>query len=528
MVAASVHVSRREDALVARITTAGSSTSVLKQAGSRLASVPGGVTEDWYFDLGAHGLTYYELGTVPGGINATPSVRHAKGELMVLNTRLSTYPIRPLWSGHSLTFVVPLRLIPRLGRKFTWSASAYAIENNLPAGLADYRTKCPYGAAVMSVRSGRRSQPPSSHMFLLAAQRAWRAGTGTAGGYLQDGPWMATLTSLREAEHASHLNGPSLASMRSAVSALRNLLKLPDAMLTSAEMNAESRDIRDVNSVLQTPKLYVGQSTAASATSGTRGSFRGSTTGSGGMVFAEPGAASWQDYLAEIRHSITQGTLPGVAAVSEVSLKCSHFEMQIGAAFTCSLLSPTGESGVLVGEITAPRGTLGREWVGSTTFLCSQLTGAEQALLRSTGQPCLEGSGDAGSSGPGLGTSSSGAPGSIARSLMYSYFSDIDASNYTGAWLLLTPQLQLRQGSERQFMASLSTTSDTGVKVSVVTQTVKLMRLHVRFTSHQAPSDGPGRDSCDQWRLTYTLEASAGKWLIAQTVPTSGAGYRPC
>jgi len=233
---------------------------------------------------------------------------------------------------------------------------------------------------------------------------------------------------------------------------------------------------------------------------------------------------------------MTQGIFPGVGAVSELSIQCSHFKMQIGAAFICSLSSPTVGSSVLVGEITAPRGTFGREWVGSTTFLCGQLSRAEQAVMKATGQPCLEGSTGTGSSGrvpdtSNAGTSSSnvsGAQVSRVRAVMSTYFADIDAADYPGAWALLTPGLQQRQGSERQFAASLSTTNDTDVRMSVLTQTTTIARLYVSFTSHQAPSDGPSGGSCDRWRLTYTLEPIAGRWLLAQTSSAGGSGYVSC
>lgn len=109
------------------------------------------------------------------------------------------------------------------------------------------------------------------------------------------------------------------------------------------------------------------------------------------------------------------------------------------------------------------------------------------------------------------------------------YFGGINTGDYAAAYNVFSPRL--RSGFTEQSFANGDATSYDSEETVLAAHTIDSTTVQVAlaFTSLQTPDNGPNRDTCDNWTLTYTMiEGSDGAWLIDRTQPYHGVSHTSC
>lgn len=138
--------------------------------------------------------------------------------------------------------------------------------------------------------------------------------------------------------------------------------------------------------------------------------------------------------------------------------------------------------------------------------------------------------------GPGQTSATVPAPGNIGpgaargiASTFEAYFDGINSGDYATAYAQLNPRNHLADG-EAAFAEADSTSYDSDFRVlNAERMSGHSAKVGLAFTSIQRADKGPNGDTCDRWRLEYTMVRIAGYWYIDSAAPYDGASnHTPC
>ncbi|MHB1787192.1 MAG: S1C family serine protease [Acidimicrobiales bacterium] len=123
---------------------------------------------------------------------------------------------------------------------------------------------------------------------------------------------------------------------------------------------------------------------------------------------------------------------------------------------------------------------------------------------------------------------SASADGPGIASALQTYFDGINTGDYTTAYNQLGPDAQAKTNFNT-FVSNDASSFDFGVVLNTVNPTASgTDTANVTFTSLQNPGAGPHGESCDYWRLDYTMVSSGGTWLIEAAVGHNGTAAISC
>jgi hypothetical protein len=113
--------------------------------------------------------------------------------------------------------------------------------------------------------------------------------------------------------------------------------------------------------------------------------------------------------------------------------------------------------------------------------------------------------------------------------MLSTYFSAINARDYTAYYALLSPQQQ-QQISQSQFSKGFASTKDLGETLqSLSAGPGGTTVASVTFTSHQNPANSvDGHQSCTRWRISLYLQHSGNGYVIAKPPSSYHASYAAC
>jgi S1-C subfamily serine protease len=95
------------------------------------------------------------------------------------------------------------------------------------------------------------------------------------------------------------------------------------------------------------------------------------------------------------------------------------------------------------------------------------------------------------------------------------FASSINTGRYDAAWAMYSPNLKRALGGRvAPWAAGLTSSYWTTIDVERAASHGDRATTDVRFTTLQAPADGPDHQSCSDWLVRYTMVRSGSAWLI--------------
>ena len=120
-------------------------------------------------------------------------------------------------------------------------------------------------------------------------------------------------------------------------------------------------------------------------------------------------------------------------------------------------------------------------------------------------------------------TDRSGHPdGAAIGHAFATYVNGINSGDYASAYAVLSPRDQ-QKVSYRDFSHGIVSSFIVDLSIGRITSAPGGDKVDVRFTSVQDPAYGVHGQDCSNWRLTYTMVQSAGRWLIDAAIPRPGS-----
>jgi hypothetical protein len=108
------------------------------------------------------------------------------------------------------------------------------------------------------------------------------------------------------------------------------------------------------------------------------------------------------------------------------------------------------------------------------------------------------------------------------ETLLSHYFHGINSHSYAEYASTLNPEQQAKQ-SQAQFNSGYSSTADSGMTLTSLTDNGNGLTATVRFTSHQAPAQSADNSTCNAWTLNLYLVPHGSSYLIGP----APSGYQP-
>lgn len=108
------------------------------------------------------------------------------------------------------------------------------------------------------------------------------------------------------------------------------------------------------------------------------------------------------------------------------------------------------------------------------------------------------------------------------ETLLSHYFHGINSHSYAEYAGTLNPEQQAKQ-SEAQFNSGYSSTTDSGMTLTSLTDNGNGLTATVTFTSHQAPAQSADNSACNAWTLNLYLVPHGSGYLIGP----APSGYQP-
>jgi hypothetical protein len=112
--------------------------------------------------------------------------------------------------------------------------------------------------------------------------------------------------------------------------------------------------------------------------------------------------------------------------------------------------------------------------------------------------------------------------GPQVETLLSHYFHGINTHSYPEYASTLTAE-QLAKQTQSQFNAGYSSTTDSGMTLTGLSDTGSGLTATVTFTSRQAPAQSVDKSACNAWTLNLYLVPQGTGYLIG----TAPAGYTP-
>ena len=107
------------------------------------------------------------------------------------------------------------------------------------------------------------------------------------------------------------------------------------------------------------------------------------------------------------------------------------------------------------------------------------------------------------------------------------YFDAINRHDWAGAWNEFTANEQ-QKVSQAKLARGSATTQNSDIVLQSLTPLRDGQLAVVTFQSTQDPEDGPDGQSCNRWKLGYTLKLSSGGWKIDAASAQGGTGHTSC
>ena len=112
--------------------------------------------------------------------------------------------------------------------------------------------------------------------------------------------------------------------------------------------------------------------------------------------------------------------------------------------------------------------------------------------------------------------------------MLSTYFSAINARDYTAYYALLSPQQQ-QQISQSQFSKGFASTKDLGETLqSLSAGPGGTTVASVTFTSHQQPTASPKHTSCNLWTISLYLKRQGRDYVIVSPPASYEASVQAC
>ena len=108
------------------------------------------------------------------------------------------------------------------------------------------------------------------------------------------------------------------------------------------------------------------------------------------------------------------------------------------------------------------------------------------------------------------------------ETLLSHYFHAINTHDYTEYFSTLNPEEQAKQ-TRREFNSGYSSTNDSGMTLTGLTDNGNGMTATVTFTSHQSPAQSVDNSACNTWTLSLYLVPQGTGYLIGP----APSGYQP-
>jgi hypothetical protein len=115
-----------------------------------------------------------------------------------------------------------------------------------------------------------------------------------------------------------------------------------------------------------------------------------------------------------------------------------------------------------------------------------------------------------------------GAAGPQVETLLSHYFRGINTHSYAEYSSTLTPE-NLAKQPESEFNSGYSSTTDSGMTLTSLSDNGGGLTATVTFTSRQAPAQSVDRSACNAWTLNLYLVPQGSGYLIGP----APSGYQP-